>query len=263
MSVARGGGGGVGLSPCRDLGGGGGQGGREGTGASADVRPGPANLGQGARKATCTLRRCRHTRTSSRAPSHTRAVASFPARGYWCCWGSGGDPGAGNTAYHTAYTLGIEASTAPAAAYWSGGHGEVLVAPGEALDIAVVGDTHPMAPGFLRLAAPPLDQGRPALRGAGPCLWVGGPAAADGEVTRVPEGRQQRGHPSALRAHDPVEAGGPPERDCCAIPPAEGPVERGPGYREALGDALWRRQPAPEVRPRSRLVAEAPHEDVL
>ena len=36
-------------------------------------------------------------------------------------WGSWGDPGVGNTAYHTAYTLGIEASTAPVAACRAGG----------------------------------------------------------------------------------------------------------------------------------------------
>ena len=74
--------------------------------ASADVRPGPAHPGQGARKATCTLWRCRHACTRSPAASQARAVALSPARGYWCCGGSGGDPGAGNTAYHTAYTLG-------------------------------------------------------------------------------------------------------------------------------------------------------------
>ena len=85
--------------------------------SSTDGRPVPAHLGQGARKATRTLRHWRHARISSRAASHARAVASSPA-GYWCC---GGDPGAGNTAYQTAYTLGIEASTAPVVACRSGG----------------------------------------------------------------------------------------------------------------------------------------------
>ena len=65
---------------------------------------------------TCTLRRCRHAHTSLWTASHARAVVLSPARGYWCCGGSRGAPGAGNTAYHTAYTLGVEASTVPAAA---------------------------------------------------------------------------------------------------------------------------------------------------
>ena len=89
--------------------------------ASVDGCPEPAHLGQGARKAGCTMRRSRHACTSSQVASHARAVALSPARGYWCCGGSGGDPGAGNTAYHTAYTLGIEASTAPVAAHRSRG----------------------------------------------------------------------------------------------------------------------------------------------
>ena len=138
--------------PRDGRGGGGGGGGV--TVASADDRPGPAHLGQGARKATCTLRRCRNTRTSSRATSRARAVALSPTRGYRCRGGCGGDPGAGNTACHTAYTLGIEAGTAPATAYTGQGRGEGLVAPGEAPDGADVGDTHPMAPGFL-ITPPP------------------------------------------------------------------------------------------------------------
>ena len=45
----------------------------------------------------------------------------LPRAGVLVLRGCGGDPGAGNTAYHTAYTLGIEASTAPVAACWSRG----------------------------------------------------------------------------------------------------------------------------------------------
>ena len=67
------------------------------------------------------------------------------------------------------------------------GRGEGPVAPGEALDGAVVGDTHPMAPEALLLAIPPLDQEHPTLRGARLGLRTGGPAAADGEGTQVPE----------------------------------------------------------------------------
>ena len=89
--------------------------------ASVDGRRMPAHQGQGAGKATCTLRRYRRARTSSRAASHARAVASCPARGDWCCGGCGGTLGAGNTAYHTANTLGIKANAAPAAACRSGG----------------------------------------------------------------------------------------------------------------------------------------------
>ena len=101
-----------------------GQGGREGGGggatvAFADGRPVPAHLGQSAWNTTCTLRRCRHASSSARTVSHARAWASSPARGYRCCGGGCGDPGAGITAYHTAYTRGKEASTAPAAASWS------------------------------------------------------------------------------------------------------------------------------------------------
>ena len=143
------------------------------------------------------------------------------------------------------------------------GRGEGPIALGEVPDGAVVGDTHPMASGALLLAVPPLDQEHPALGGAGPGLRGGGPATADGHGTQVPEGRQQRGHLSGLRATPPVEAGGPLERGCRAIPPAEGLVERGPRHRQALVDALQGRQPPLEVRPRSRLVQEAPHEDVL
>ena len=60
--------------------------------ASADVRPGPAHLGQGARKATCTLQRCRHVRTSLGVASHARAVASSLARGYWFFWSQRATP---------------------------------------------------------------------------------------------------------------------------------------------------------------------------
>ena len=60
------------------------------------------------------------------------------------------------------------------------GRGEGPVALGEAPDGAVVGDTHPMASGALLLAVPPLDQEHPALSGADPGLWGGGPATADG-----------------------------------------------------------------------------------
>ena len=66
---------------------------------------------------TCTLRRCRHARTSSRVANRVRVVASCPAWGYWCYGCSCAPLGAGNTAYHTAYTLGIEVSTARAATY--------------------------------------------------------------------------------------------------------------------------------------------------
>ena len=117
------------------------------------------------------------------------------------------------------------------------GCGEGPVALGEALDGAVVGDTHPMAPGAL-LAVPPLHQEHPALGGAGPSLRDGGPAAADGEGTQVPERWQKRGHQSGLRAIPPVEAGGPLEQGCRAIPPAKGLVERWSRYRQALGNAL-------------------------
>ena len=97
------------------------------------------------------------------------------------------------------------------------GRGKGPVAPGEGPDGPIMGDTHSMAPGFVLLAFPPLDQKRLALRGASLGLRGGDPAAADGEGTEFREGRRQRGHPSGLRAHTPLEAGGPPERDCCTI----------------------------------------------
>ena len=102
------------------------------------------------------------------------------------------------------------------------------MAPGEAPDGAAVGDTHPMAPGALLLVVPPLDQEHPELGGAVPGLQDGGSGAADGEGTRVPKGCQQGGDQRGLRAIPLVKAGGPPERGRRAIPPAEGPVERGP-----------------------------------
>ena len=68
------------------------------------------------------------------------------------------------------------------------------VAPGEAQDGAVLGDTHPAVPVSLCHVVPTLDQARPALGGAGPGLRGGHPAAADGEGTQVPQRRQHRGH---------------------------------------------------------------------
>ena len=68
------------------------------------------------------------------------------------------------------------------------GRGKGPIAPGEAPDGAFAGDTHPTAPGALLLAVPPLDQEHPALGAAGPGLRGGGPAAADGKGTQVPEG---------------------------------------------------------------------------
>ena len=57
-----------------------------------------------------------------------------------------------------------------------------------------MGDSHPVAPGsFCHIVSP--DQECPALQRAGPAPRGGGPAAADGEATLVPQGRQQRGHP--------------------------------------------------------------------
>ena len=151
--------------------------------ASADVRLGPAHLGQGARKVTCTLRRCRHA----------RVVASSPAREYWWLRGLRGRPrGRQHRVPHGVYPR-------DGGQHRSGfhiqvrGRGEGPICPGEALDGAVVGDTHPMASRVLLLAVPPLDQECPALGGAGPGLRGGGPFAADGEGTRVSEGRQQRG----------------------------------------------------------------------
>ena len=143
------------------------------------------------------------------------------------------------------------------------GRGEGSVAPEDAPDGAAVGDTHPMAPGALRLVVPPLDQEHPALGSAGPGLRGGGSGAADGEGTQVPEWRQQRGDQGGLRTLLPMEAGGPPERGRRAIPPAKGFVERGARHCQALGNALQGRQPPSGVRARGRPVEEAPHEDVL
>ena len=109
------------LPLCTTAHGAGGWGGGRATVASADGRPLPAHLSQGAWNTTCTLRRCHHASTSARTVSHARAWASSPARGYRCCGGGWGDPGAGVTAYHTAYARGMEASTAPAAASGSWG----------------------------------------------------------------------------------------------------------------------------------------------
>ena len=66
-----------------------------------------------------------------------------------------------------------------------------------------------------------------------------------------------------LRALPPMEAGGPPERGCRAIPPAKGLVECGARHCQAMGDALQGRKPPPRVRARVRPVEEASHEDVL
>ena len=44
---------------------------------------GLAQLGEGARKATCNRRLCSHAHTSSRALSHACDVALSPTRGYW------------------------------------------------------------------------------------------------------------------------------------------------------------------------------------
>ena len=101
--------------------------------ASAVGLPSDRTPGQGAWNTPCTPRRRRHAAKSSRTASHARAWASPPAREYWCC-------GGGITAYHTADTRGMEASSVRVP-----GRGEGPVAPEEAPDGAALGDTHPMA----------------------------------------------------------------------------------------------------------------------
>ena len=141
------------------------------------------------------------------------------------------------------------------------GRGEGPIAPREAPDGAVVGDPHLVATGLLRLVVPPLS-----TRSARRCGALAQAYDAEAPLQQTgsgPEGCQQRGHMSGQRALALVEAGGPPERGRGAIPPVEGLVECGPGYCQAMGDLLQRRQPPLGVRPRNCLLEEAPHEDVL
>ena len=60
-----------------------------------------------------------------------------------------------------------------------------------------------------------------------------------------------------------MEPGGPPELGRPAVPPAEGLVEGGARYRQALGHAIQGPQPPPGVRDRVRLAEESSHGDVL
>ena len=101
-----------------------------------------------------------------------------------------------------------------------------------------MGDTHPMAPGAPGLVAPPFDPERPALGRVDPGLRGGRPGAAGREGARVLEGRHQGGDPRDPHALPLVEAGGPPEGGRPAVPPAEGLVEGGARYRQALGHAV-------------------------
>ena len=73
------------------------------------------NLGQGAWNTTCTPGCRRHAAMSLQTASHARVWASPPAWVYKCFRGGYGAPGAGSTAYHTANTRCMEASTAAAA----------------------------------------------------------------------------------------------------------------------------------------------------
>ena len=56
---------------------------------------------------------------------------------------------------------------------------------------------------------------------------------------------------------------GPPEWGRPAVPPAEGLVEGGARYRQALGHAIHGRQSPSRVRARICAAEETPHEDVL
>ena len=182
-----GGGGGRPVAVLRDGWGGGGGGGRV-TVAAADCRPVPAHLGQGARKATCTLRRCRHTRTTSQAASH--AVALSPARGVLGVLVLLGQRGAtpGQATPHTTRHIPSGSRPAPRRLPHAGpGRGEGPVAPGEAPDGAVVGDTHPMACRALLHVVPPLDQEHLVLGGAGPSLR-GAPPRRTGRGPRSQRG---------------------------------------------------------------------------
>ena len=129
----------------------------------------------------CTLRRRRHAHMSSRTGIVPRA-------------GAAGAP-LGQATPHTTRRIPWGLRPAPRRPRQTG-PGAWRGAPGEAPDGAIVGDTHPVATGLLRLVIPPLDQERLALWGAGAGLWGGGPAAVDGEGTQVLEGCQQRGHMS-------------------------------------------------------------------
>ena len=130
------------------------------------------------------------------------------------------------------------------------GRGEGPNAPQEAPDGAIVGDTHPMAPGAPGLGVPPFDEEHPALGRVDPGLRGGCLGSAGWEGAQVLEGRPQGLDPGDAHALPPTQARGPPERGCPAVPPAEGLVEGGARYRQALGHAIPGRQSPPGVRAR-------------
>ena len=146
-------------------------------------RPRPAHLGQGARKATCTLRRCRHARTSSRAASHACAVTSSPRGGTRAVGAAGATPGRA-TPHHTTGRIPSGLRPAPRRLPHTGpGAWRGARRPVRGTGQCRVGDTRPMASGALLLAVPPLDHKRPALRGIGLGLRGGGPGVVGGEGT--------------------------------------------------------------------------------